>query len=120
MPHKLVVATVRQDCNLNTLTDANKNAVQLDLRAGKRICYLVIDDPEMGDVKKGGRTGEVFVQGYFVTTDSMQENTFTVRFGRIGTQGQSQTKRFADEAQAKREAENLVTEKVKKGYVQKG
>jgi predicted DNA-binding WGR domain protein len=50
----------------------------------------------------------------------VQENTFTVRFGRIGTQGQSQTKRFADEAQAKREAENLVTEKVKKGYVQKG
>jgi predicted DNA-binding WGR domain protein len=50
----------------------------------------------------------------------VQENTFTVRFGRIGTLGQSQTKRFADETEAKREADKLVAEKVKKGYVQKG
>lgn len=46
-------------------------------------------------------------------------NSFTVRFGRIGTTGQSQTKTFADEAKAKREAENLVTEKLKKGYKEK-
>jgi predicted DNA-binding WGR domain protein len=44
--------------------------------------------------------------------------SFTVRFGRIGTAGQSQTKSFADEAKAKREAENLIAEKVKKGYVE--
>jgi predicted DNA-binding WGR domain protein len=47
-------------------------------------------------------------------------NSFTVRFGRIGTAGQSQTKTFADEARAEREAENLVSEKVKKGYLEKG
>jgi predicted DNA-binding WGR domain protein len=47
-------------------------------------------------------------------------NSFTVRFGRIGTAGQSQTKTFADEARAAREAENLVSEKVKKGYLEKG
>jgi predicted DNA-binding WGR domain protein len=41
-----------------------------------------------------------------------------VRFGRIGTAGQSQTKSFADEARAKREAGNLIAEKVKKGYVE--
>lgn len=46
-------------------------------------------------------------------------NSLTVRFGRIGTAGQSQTKSFADEAKARREAENLVTEKVKKGYVER-
>ena len=40
-------------------------------------------------------------------------------FGRIGTLGQSQTKRFPDEAKAHREAENLITEKLKKGYVEK-
>jgi len=45
-------------------------------------------------------------------------NSFTVRFGRIGTPGQSQTKSFADEAKAKREAEGLIAEKVKKGYVE--
>jgi predicted DNA-binding WGR domain protein len=46
-------------------------------------------------------------------------NSFTVRFGRIGTNGQSQTKTFADDATAKREAEHLVAEKMKKGYVQR-
>ena len=50
---------------------------------------------------------------------SLSENTFTVRFGRIGTLGQCQTKRFADEAQAKREADKLIEEKTKKGYVEK-
>jgi predicted DNA-binding WGR domain protein len=39
-----------------------------------------------------------------------------VRFGRIGTAGQSQTKSFADEASAEREAEKLIGEKLKKGY----
>jgi predicted DNA-binding WGR domain protein len=42
-----------------------------------------------------------------------------VRFGRLGTAGQSQTKTFADEAKAKRETESLIAEKVKKGYVEK-
>ena len=50
---------------------------------------------------------------------SVSGNAFTVRFGRIGTAGQSQTKSFADEAKAKREAEALIAEKVKKGYVEK-
>jgi predicted DNA-binding WGR domain protein len=49
---------------------------------------------------------------------SLSGNSFTVRFGRIGTVGQSQTKTFADAARAKREAENLVAEKLKKGYVE--
>ena len=49
---------------------------------------------------------------------SLAGNSFTVRFGRIGTAGQSQTKSFADEEKAKREAEKLIAEKVKKGYVE--
>jgi len=49
---------------------------------------------------------------------SLSGNSFAVRFGRIGTAGQSQTKTFADEARAKREAENLVAEKLKKGYAE--
>ncbi len=49
---------------------------------------------------------------------SVSGNSFTVRFGRIGTPGQSQTKTFADEAKAKREAQNMVAEKLKKGYVE--
>jgi predicted DNA-binding WGR domain protein len=42
-----------------------------------------------------------------------------VRFGRIGTPGQSQTKTFADDEAAKREAESLAAQKLKKGYVEK-
>jgi predicted DNA-binding WGR domain protein len=51
---------------------------------------------------------------------SLSGNCFTVRFGRIGTAGQTQTKTFADEAAARREVEHLILEKVKKGYVEVG
>lgn len=47
---------------------------------------------------------------------SLSGNSFTVRFGRIGTAGQSQTKSFTDESKAQRETENLIAEKLKKGY----
>jgi predicted DNA-binding WGR domain protein len=44
----------------------------------------------------------------------------TVRFGRIGTNGQAQTKTFADAAAAKKEHDRLVKEKTGKGYVATG
>jgi predicted DNA-binding WGR domain protein len=43
----------------------------------------------------------------------------TVRFGRIGTAGQEQKKLHADEERAQREAEKLIAEKVRKGYVER-
>lgn len=43
-------------------------------------------------------------------------NTFTVTYGRVGTAGQSNTKVFADEATATKEAEKVTRSKVKKGY----
>jgi predicted DNA-binding WGR domain protein len=46
-------------------------------------------------------------------------NSCTVRFGRIGTPGQTQTKTFANEARARREADSLIAEKLKKGYLEK-
>jgi len=49
------------------------------------------------------------------TTDS----AVTVRFGRIGTNGQTQTKSFADAAAAQRHADKLIEEKTGKGYVEK-
>ena len=42
--------------------------------------------------------------------------SFTVTYGRIGTNGQTQTKTFATAAAAKTEHDKLVTEKTKKGY----
>ncbi|WP_395743998.1 WGR domain-containing protein [Prosthecobacter sp.] len=42
----------------------------------------------------------------------------TVRYGRIGTNGQTQTKTFSDEARARREVQKLIAEKVRKGYTE--
>lgn len=42
----------------------------------------------------------------------------TVNFGRIGTSGQTQTKDFSTEDEAKKAAEKLIAEKVKKGYTE--
>ena len=47
---------------------------------------------------------------------SRAENSLTVRFGRIGTAGQTQTKASANEAAAEREMQKLISEKRKKGY----
>jgi predicted DNA-binding WGR domain protein len=48
---------------------------------------------------------------------ALQGNTFTVTFGRIGTDGQTQTKAFASGEMALKEAEKLIREKLGKGYV---
>jgi DNA ligase 1 len=42
----------------------------------------------------------------------------TVRFGRIGTTGQEQTKTFPDQAAADKHAAKLINEKTSKGYVE--
>jgi len=44
----------------------------------------------------------------------------TVRFGRIGSGGQCQTKSFASEAAAQNDADRLITEKKRKGYREAG
>jgi DNA ligase-1 len=44
------------------------------------------------------------------------DHTVTVRFGRIGTDGQTQTKPFGDAAAATKHAEKLIREKTAKGY----
>lgn len=47
-------------------------------------------------------------------------STFTVTFGKIGSSGQSSTKTFSDEKECLQEAEKLLREKLKKGYVEAG
>ncbi|MBM4075910.1 MAG: WGR domain-containing protein, partial [Planctomycetes bacterium] len=41
-----------------------------------------------------------------------------VRFGRIGTQGQTRTKSFAESTGTQRDAERLIREKLANGYVE--
>ena len=48
----------------------------------------------------------------------IEGTTFTVRYGRVGTDGQSNTKVFDSEEQAAKEAEKLTRSKVKKGYAE--
>jgi predicted DNA-binding WGR domain protein len=47
-----------------------------------------------------------------------QASEVTVTFGRIGTQGQTQLKQFANEQRAEQEVSKLIAEKLKRGYVE--
>ena len=49
---------------------------------------------------------------------TVQDCDLTVRFGRIGTPGQSQTRSFSAPAAATRQAEKLIGQKLAKGYVE--
>lgn len=49
---------------------------------------------------------------------SVEGDTLVVRFGRVGTQGQTQEKPFVTGDEARRAAEKLVSEKLRKGYVE--
>ncbi|EMJ48644.1 WGR domain protein [Leptospira santarosai str. HAI1349] len=46
--------------------------------------------------------------------------SFTVTYGKTGTIGQTQTKTFDDEKKCLKEAEKLLAEKLKKGYLEVG
>ena len=48
----------------------------------------------------------------------LDEATFHVRFGRIGTEGQEKTTVCASDAEASKKHDALIVEKVKKGYVE--
>jgi bifunctional non-homologous end joining protein LigD len=48
----------------------------------------------------------------------LADSSFTVHFGRTGTNGQTQTKEFGSAEAAKKEYEKLIAEKVKKGYTE--
>src|SRR5215207_7243286 len=45
-------------------------------------------------------------------------NSFTVTYGKIGSAGQTQTKTFPTPQKAQAEADKLIKEKTKKGYVE--
>ncbi len=45
-------------------------------------------------------------------------NQVTVRYGRLGTDGQTQTKEFGSPESAQKHADSLIASKLKKGYVE--
>ena len=50
---------------------------------------------------------------------SVSDKTVTVRYGRIGTDGQTNVKTLADADAATKHAEKLIKEKLGKGYSEK-
>ncbi len=46
------------------------------------------------------------------------EKSFTVTYGRMGTNGTSKTKEFDTVEEAEKEAAKIIAQKVKKGYVE--
>jgi predicted DNA-binding WGR domain protein len=48
----------------------------------------------------------------------INDDSFTVRFGKIDSQGQTQEKSFESKEIATKEAEKLIKEKLKKGYLE--
>ena len=80
------------------------------------------DDEEGGDAgtAEGARRWENTEDGASKFWEiKVEEASHTVRFGKIGTDGQSKTKDFDDESEAEDDAAKLIAEKVKKGYVEK-
>jgi predicted DNA-binding WGR domain protein len=49
----------------------------------------------------------------------VQGSSYTVRFGKIGTAGQTQTKELGSPAEARRAAQKLIAEKLARGYTEK-
>lgn len=49
---------------------------------------------------------------------ALEGDSFSVRYGRIGADGQSSTKTYASAADAEKEANKLIASKVKKGYAE--
>ena len=47
-------------------------------------------------------------------------NSYTVKYGRRGTSGQTKTKEYDDETKAKKEYDKLIAKKLKSGYVEIG
>src|SRR5947209_2571721 len=53
-------------------------------------------------------------------TIDVEGKSFTVEFGRMGTAGQTQTKKFKSAAEAEQACAKLIAEKLKKGYQELG
>lgn len=83
------------------------------------------EDDEGDDDEEGGAGG--FRRFEFSDDKSnkfweikLEGESFTVRFGRIGTAGQEQTKDFDDDEKARKEYDKLIKEKTGKGYEEVG
>lgn len=73
----------------------------------------VVSPPATGVARRFEFADDKSLKFWEVTTSG---SDVTVCFGRIGTDGQTQTKSFSDVAAAQKHADKLISEKVGKGY----
>lgn len=79
------------------------------------------DEGDSGDGGEGARRFEFSEDGSNKFWEIRLEGaSHTVRYGKIGTDGQTKTKDFDDEDAAKKDHDKLIAEKTKKGYVEVG
>ena len=74
--------------------------------------------------KSGGEGGKRYFEFVEGTSNKFWEirvegTTFFTRYGKIGTDGQTTQKDWPDEAKAQAEADKLINEKTRKGYIEK-
>jgi predicted DNA-binding WGR domain protein len=62
------------------------------------------------------RFGEGHTHKFWAIT--VEGKGFAVQFGKVGTAGQTQTKEFGSDAEARKAADKLIAEKTKKGYAE--
>jgi len=86
--------------------DASANA---DGEAGGATDSLASDTPTRCFEFTGGNSNKFW-------EITLSDNQHTVRYGRIGSRGQTKTKTFPDSAAAKRDFERLIRSKLAKGY----
>jgi predicted DNA-binding WGR domain protein len=74
-----------------------------------------------------GYNSEEYMKRTFIYTDEKSNkfwsidadgSAFTVNYGKVGSAGQTQEKSFADEKTCEKEANKLIAEKTKKGYIE--
>lgn len=106
-----------RECDAAVLESAVLESAVLESAAG--------DEPAEAERTAAAAPDAASVQRYFELRNetsskfweiTLSDAAHTVRFGRIGTNGQSQTKAFADAESARRDCERLVREKLAKGY----
>ncbi len=86
--------------------------VRLRLRTGAR-CGLIVDMPVRRFEFKDSRS-------YKFWEINVEGNSYTVRYGKVGTDGVTQTKSFASPEKAASDAEKKLMSKVRKGYAEVG
>jgi DNA ligase-1 len=119
-PEKIVVATAA----VSPAPKSRKSAPAAEPSKPAATKPIPVPPP----VSRGGSKMAATPKRYFEFVDGssskfweiwMDGKEVTTRWGKIGTDGQTKTKPFADEAKAKKEYDKLLAEKTGKGYSEK-